>query len=53
MYIPVMDSGGEACIILPIGAGAISNPAKKTKISSVANQNSGIATPKPERNFAR
>ena len=27
--------------------------AKKTKINSVANQKSGIAIPKPERNFAR
>ena len=50
--MPVMDSGGEASMIRPIGAGAISNPAKNTKMSKVANQNSGIATPKPERNFA-
>ena len=53
IYMPVMDSGGEASIILPIGGGAICNPAKKTKINRVASQNSGIAIPKPERNFAR
>ena len=52
IYIPVIDSGGEDNKILPIGAGASCKPAKKIRINKVASQNSGIATPKPDKNFA-
>jgi hypothetical protein len=52
-YIPVMVSGGAIRDILPIGAGAICNTAKKKRIRRVANQNSGMDTPRPERIFAK